>query len=805
MEDEYADGFDDHVEEEIASAEEEADTDEVEQSTTTKRQRVETPSQTSTSTNFTLINEPNHRIALNASADVPLEGLTLDEIVIDIQGEKPYKDLTNGAKLLVRLSTLQLDPTLAMQAVNIIYQMRTAGTQPTAFLRSVAMFQFPMLTAADLADYERFDKQFPDNFSSFVLTDPKLDRVLISRSNFVSIFGSLVKYVASAKQLDDSHDIEIGFKALKTIVLSSLMFDSQDFPRNRSIPLIETSRSELSKLFTGMQYVNDLPHLSMFHEFAGMFPHEVDKKTGVSHNVAFRSAPPFTYPETIMSSFMDRVPSQIRPSLPHLLVSRTLASSLSTYKLGHLFACAPGDTFLGQYFFAAKLYKALTFVDDRVTTSLVQAAANFRTIALRNLHLKDSSFKLSDGVLKDMKDELSEMIIVLNVIGTLKNRFGSIMLDFLKGSYYFLMSFENKWRPISEHIQRDENQKLIPTSVSKFLKVVTGTDNKIDQVQILARYSSLLSSVAKAQDTFTPLNDNFAFGKTYLMNLSQKLAIQKAIDRVYLSKADDGTQNCFPILFSYKSPFQSFLDFRDDIPHFTESVKPLGEPREGIFKFLLTKGKSEVESDLYSFDLPTIVAKLRAILGEPQTRRSNPVIIINLHKLTLRFVRTIFEVCSACKVIDYIIIGSLSDIVGGEEPLILTSEDKQGVFPSIMNCQVTGEFMKEHAPFFSFNLRHTAQIAPGDKKQGVIKGVNSTYSRLAWSSVFVFLGLVDSVGSHTKYHAKPRRVNSEMVFGYLKSVLGKPTDDDSGVSFSDAAALPFDFEETDDSLFNYEN
>jgi len=807
MEDEYPEGFGDEIEENFEG--EDQHVDEVEITATTKRQRTETPSSTSTSTstNFTIPKEPIQHLALNSSADAPLDDLTLDELVINIKGEKSYKDLTTGAKLLARLETISLEPRLAMQAVNLIYQMRAAGTHPTTFLRSVAMFQYPMLTESDLSDYERFDKQFPDNFSSLVLTDPKLDRVLISRSNFASIFGSLVKYVASTKSLSDSSDVEIGFKSLKAIVLSSAMFDSTNSTRNRSVPLIETARDELSRLFTGMQYVDDLPYLAMFHEFAGMFPHEVDKRTGVSHNVAFRSAPPFTYVETTLSSFMDRVPSQIRPTLPHLLVSRSLASCLSTYKLGHLFACAPGDTFLGQYFFAAKLFKALTFVDENVVASLVQAAANFRTVALKNVLLKNSSFRLPEDVLNDMKNELSEVVRVLNVNGHLKNRFGSIMLDYLKGSYYFLMSFESKWRPIAEHIQRDaKTDKLLPASVSKFLKVVTGTDNKIDQVQILARYSSILSSVAKVQDIFTPLNDNFAFGKSYLMNLSQKLAIQKAIDRVYSSKTEEGKQNCFPVLFSYKSPFQSYLDYRDDIPHFDDQVVLFGEHRKGICKFLLTKGKPDLENDLYSFDLPNIIASLTAIIENAKTHSINPVIIINLQKLSQRFVRTIFNVCSTNGVVDFIIIGTLSEIVNGEEPLILTSEEKQDVFPSIMNSQVTGEFKKDHAPFFSFNLRRSkTQIPLGDKKEGVIKGINLTYSRLSWSNVFVFLGLVDSIGAHSKYHTKPRKIDSEMVFGYLKSVLGKPTDDDTGLSFSDAAALPFDFEEADDSLFNYEN
>jgi hypothetical protein len=818
----------------------ELDSEGEDETVSSKRRRVEVSdhdpipvqSPTSTSTSTSLVRNGNIFVSpsVNQSVSVPVpDALDFAELTITGLGDKSYSELTNGAKLLVRLQTLSLDSALAFQLVNLLAQIRSSGANPRSLQTSIALFGYPRLSQEDLNDFQLFDNQIPDNFSSSVLSDPKLDRIVMSRSNFVSILRQLSRYVNGSRLLSDEN-FEITFKSLKPITISKILFETEEGLRSLDPPLVDKDRDQLTKFFTGLVFTADQPFISMFHEFSGMFPHEVDKKTGVSHNVQFRTSPPFTYVENNMNQFLDQVSSQLRPTLPHLQVSRALASCLSTYKLGMWFACAPGDLYFGQYFFAQKLNRALNICDPAVRDSFVKAALTFRTTAFKNLTSKDAKFKMSDDVVAKMKLELEQACSVLSVKS--KRTFGNVMLDFMKGSYYFLQSFKIKWEFFSSVIKREDG-KLIPATVSKFLKMITSTDSKIDQMSHITRYMTVLSNLSKIQDILTPLNDNFASGKSHLVNSSIKLAVKKVAETIMAGSArnpvvralgedpnllnkyrnpDDGGYQAIlvgnksesrvvqPILISHKGPFQGHLDNREVFDIFRNFSLRFSDAGKGIVKFLFTSGKPSHSDDLFSFDLPPFIAALTAAVNTMRLRNEEPNVIIVLKKINNRFLRSIFHLCGVLGVVNYTIIGTIQEIIGGEEPLIYTSEDKKHAFPSIMTAKLVGSYDKDFLPIVSFGLVKTAPLDDGKDRSGIMKGMGLTYSRLAWHNAFVFSGAVHSIGSLKN----GTKMSSDLVFNYLESILGKIKDSEISATFADVVNLPQELDPYDDKEFLYD-
>jgi hypothetical protein len=495
------------------------------------------------------------------------------------------------------------------------------------------------------------------------------------------------------------------------------------------------------------------------------------------------------------------------------------------------FACAPGDLYFGQYFFAQKLNRALNICDEKVRDSFLKAAVHFRTTALRNLISKDPKYKISEDVVVKMKLELEKASSVLSVKS--KRTFGNVMLDFMKGSFYFLESFKNKWEFFSSAIKRDKDEKLIPATVWKFLKMITSTDSKIDHMSHITRYMSVLSNLSKIQDILTPLNDNFAFGKSYLVNSSIKLAVKKAVENIILESnrnpvvsalgghpdlmnkyknPDDGVyrnaliQNKMEsrvvqsILISHKGPFQGHLDNREVFDIFRNCSLRFSDVGKGVIKFLFTSGKPSHSDDLYSFDLPPFIAALKAAVDTMNLRNEEPSVIIVLKKISNRFLRSVFQLCGNLGIVKYTIIGTIQEVIGGEEPLIHASEDNKHAFPSIMTAKLVGSYDKDFLPVVSFGLAKTDPLDDGRDNSGIAKGMGLTYSRLAWHNAFVFTGAVHSIGSLTN----GKKMSSDLIFNYLESILGKIKDSEISATFADVVNLPQELDPYDDAEFVYD-
>jgi hypothetical protein len=382
-------------------------------------------------------------------------------------------------------------------------------------------------------------------------------------------------------------------------------------------------------------------------------------------------------------------------------------------------------------------------------------------------------------------------------------------------------------------IKRDEDKKLIPATVWKFLKMITSTDSKTDQMSHITRYMTVLSNLSKIQDILTPLNDNFAFGKTYLVNSSIKLAVKKAVENIMAENArnplvralgespdlmskyrnpDDGVyraalaQNKLesrvvqPILISHKGPFQGHLDNREVFDIFRNCSLRFSDVGKGIIKFLFTSGKPSHSDDLYSFDLPPFISALKAAVDTMRFRNEEPSVIIVLKKISNRFLRSIFQLCGNLGVVKYTIIGTIQEVIGGEEPLIHASEDNKHAFPSIMTAKLVGSYDKDFLPVVSFGLAKTDPLDDGRDNSGIAKGMGLTYSRLAWHNAFVFTGAVHSIGSLTN----GKKMSSDLIFNYLESILGKIKDSEISATFADVVNLPQELDPYDDAEFVYD-
>lgn len=800
---------------------------------------MEVPIHSSTSTTTFkvpphVVNQPAP-IVLEVSQDLTFEesDLTLEELALS--GDRPYRDLSNGAKLLVRLRTLSVDPNQALIVVNLLRELRGQGVNTRMMFSQISTFQFPPISRNDVDELASFDNIIPDNFSSSVLSDPKLDRIFMSRSNFLAIFRILAKYVNSCSLLENGN-LSITFKSLKTIELSSLMCDSENPLTRDRPPLTENDQSQLLKLFTGLSFVGDLSYLSMLHEYAGMFPHEVDKRTGVSHNPVFRSSPPFAYNEGSMSQFLDRISSGMRPALPHLQVSRSLASLLSTYKLGHWFACAPGDTYSGHLFIPVKLSKALESCDSQVSSQFGQLGVSFRQTAYKNLLHKLPQFSIDTSVIKDMKEQVTTLVSLLNAKSFFKNRLASVLLDLFKGCFYYYQSFLARWSSFSDVVKKIDG-KQDSASIFKFLSMITGTDNRIEQLHTVSRYTSVLANLSKVQDVLTPLNDNFSFGKSYLVNTSIRLAVAKSVasithqvskhpilqlhadnqefrsayessdsDRLatYLSKEIDRMPQ--PILISEKGPFADAITYPSSyVPFSAYQGRPI-EPDAGILRFLFTKNRSSHEDHLYNYDLAPFVASFSAVVRTIFNRGERPVIILCLKKLPLRFIRSFFKICDDLSINEFLIIGTLQEVIQGEQPLIHTTPETNATFPSILNSKVEGSFNKEFLPVVSFGLtRLFKPLTVAPDHSSLPKGINNTYSRLAWGNVFVFLNTLNAIGRHTKGPLPNPKMTSSLLFSYLESALSKFEDSTSALSYGDILSQNHAFDLEDMKGFGFDD